>query len=139
MHGLLKQPGYRLYAPDSPEAGLQGDLVVGQDVRPLLRLAQVLEPDDRDLGEAQLARSEQTTVAGKDAGVLVDQDRVGPTKLDHRRRDLIDLRLAVRARVALVRPQAVDRPELDPVGQRGQSGGLRCVGHCRFSRSDQPA
>ena len=60
--------------------------------------------------------------------LLVDQDRVGPAELDHRRRDLIDLRLAVRARVALVRAQAVDRPQLDPVGERDQPGALRCVG-----------
>ena len=60
--------------------------------------------------------------------LLVDQDRVGPAELDHRGRDLIDLRLAVRARVALVRAQPVDRPQLDPVGERDQPGALRCVG-----------
>ena len=30
--------------------------------------------------------------------------------------------------IALVRAQAVDRPELDPVGERDQPGALRCVG-----------
>ena len=110
-------------------ARLQGELVVRDQVRPLLRLAQVLEPDHRHLGEPELARREQPAVAGEDAGVLVDQDRVGPAELDHRRRDLIDLRLAVRARVALVRAQAVDRPQLDPVGERDQPGGLRRSRH----------
>jgi hypothetical protein len=51
---------------------------------------------------------------------LVDQDRIGPPELDHRGRDLIHLSVAVRARVALVRSQAVDRPQLDPVGERNQ-------------------
>ena len=37
-----------------------------------------------------------------------------------RRRDLIDLLVAVRARVALVRAQPLDRPQLDPVGERDQ-------------------
>ena len=53
-------------------------------VGPLLRLAQVLEPDHRHLGEPELAGREQPAVAGEDAGVLVDQDRVGPAELDHR-------------------------------------------------------
>ena len=117
-------------------ARLQGELVVGDQVRPLLRLAEVLEPDHRHLGEPELARREQPAVAGQDPGVLVDQDRVGPAELDHRGRDLIDLRLAVRARVALVRAQAVDRPQLDPVGERDQPGALRCVGQVRTSWCD---
>ena len=96
-------------------------------IRPLLRLAEVLEPDHRHLGEPELPRREQPAVAGEDAAVLVDQDRVGPAELHHRRRDLIDLRLAVRARVALVRAQAVDRPQLDPLGERDQPGWLGCA------------
>jgi hypothetical protein len=63
----------------------------------------VLEADHRHLGQPELARSEQPDVAGEDTCVLVDQDRVGPAELHHRRRDLIDLCLAVGARVALVR------------------------------------
>ena len=66
-------------------AGLQGQLVVGDQVRPLLRLAQVLEPDHRHLGEPELAGRQQPAVAGEDAALLVDQDRVGPAELDHAR------------------------------------------------------
>ena len=80
----------------------------------------MLEPDHRHLGEPELARCEQRPVAGEDASVLVDQDRVGPAELDHARRDLVHLRLAVRARIPLVRAQAVDRPELDPLRERDQ-------------------
>jgi hypothetical protein len=46
---------------------------------------------------------------------------------------LVDLRLAVCARIALIRAQPVDRPELDPVGERDQPSALRCVGQRRTS------
>jgi hypothetical protein len=49
MHGLLKQPGYRLYAPGSPEA------------RALLA-EQGLRPADLDRALAGLERSEGTAV-----------------------------------------------------------------------------
>jgi hypothetical protein len=49
MHGLLKQPGYRLHAPESPEA------------RALLT-EQGLGPADLDRALAELERSEGTTV-----------------------------------------------------------------------------
>jgi hypothetical protein len=49
MHGLLKQPGYRLYAPDSPEAGA-------------LLIEQGLSPADLDRALAHLERAEGTTL-----------------------------------------------------------------------------
>jgi hypothetical protein len=49
MHGLLKQPGYRLYSPDSPEA------------RALLA-EQGLGPADLDRALAGLEHAEGTTV-----------------------------------------------------------------------------
>jgi hypothetical protein len=49
MHGLLKQPGYRLYSPDSPEAGA-------------LLAEQGLSPDDLDRAFARLEDNEGTTV-----------------------------------------------------------------------------
>jgi hypothetical protein len=49
MHGLLKQPGYRLYPPDSPEA------------RALLT-EQGLGPTDLDWALVQLRRAEGTTI-----------------------------------------------------------------------------
>jgi hypothetical protein len=39
----------------------------------------------------------------------------------------MDLRFGVRARIALIRPQPIDRPELDALGEQGQSGGLGAV------------
>jgi hypothetical protein len=49
MHGLLKQPGYRLHAPDSPEAAA-------------LLAEQGLRPTDLDHALAELERSEGTTI-----------------------------------------------------------------------------
>jgi hypothetical protein len=49
MHGLLKQPGYRLHAPDSPEAKV-------------LLAEQGLGPADLDRALAELERSEGTAV-----------------------------------------------------------------------------
>ena len=49
MHGLLKQPGYRLHAPDSPEAA---DLLAEQG----------LCPADLDSALARLERTEGKTV-----------------------------------------------------------------------------
>jgi hypothetical protein len=49
MHGLLKRPGYRLYAPDSPEAAA-------------LLAEQGLSPADLDRALAELERTEGTTV-----------------------------------------------------------------------------
>jgi hypothetical protein len=49
MRGLLKQPGYRLYPPDSPEAGA-------------LLAEQGLGPTDLDRALARLERAEGTTV-----------------------------------------------------------------------------
>jgi hypothetical protein len=60
------------------------------------------------------------------------QRRTITAELHHARRDLIDLRLAVRARVALICAQAFDRPELDPVGERDQ--GARGVRTCSQSQ-----
>jgi hypothetical protein len=49
MHGLLKRPGYRLYPPDSPEAGA-------------LLAEQGLGPADLKRAFAQLERAEGTKV-----------------------------------------------------------------------------
>jgi hypothetical protein len=89
----------------------------------------VLEPDHRHLGEPKLPRREQAAVAGQNAALLIHQDQVGPPELDHRRRELVHLLLAVRARIPLVRAQAVDRPELDPVGERDQSAAMKHSRH----------
>jgi hypothetical protein len=83
MQSLLKQPGYRLYAPDSPEArGLLAE--------------QRLGPADLDRALARLERSEGTTVrtiAGINEDGLFGTSRAGwrPNLPDARNEPLIPL------------------------------------------------
>ena len=74
MHGLLKQPGYRLYPPDSPEAGA-------------LLAEQGLSPADLDRALAELERSEGTTVR---TIVGINEDGVFGTSGEGWRPDLPD-------------------------------------------------
>jgi hypothetical protein len=74
MQHLLKQPGYRLYAPDSPEA------------RALLA-EQGLGPADLDLALAELERTEGTTVRSI---VGINEDEVFGTGREGWRPDLPD-------------------------------------------------
>jgi hypothetical protein len=59
-------------------------------------------------------------VAGNHITRVIDQDRVQPAELDDRRRDLRHLVLAVRAGIARIRHQSVERPMLDRIGQPGR-------------------
>jgi len=74
MHGLLKQPGYRLYAPDSPEAEA-------------LLAEQGLGPADLDRALARLERTEGTTVR---TIVGINEDGVFGTSREGWRPDLPD-------------------------------------------------
>jgi hypothetical protein len=74
MHGLLKQPGYRLYPPDGPEA------------RALLA-EQGLDPADLDRALARLESTEGTTVR---AIVWINEDGVFGTNRQACRPDLDD-------------------------------------------------
>jgi hypothetical protein len=74
MHGLLKQPGYRLYAPGSPEA------------RALLA-EQGLGPADLDRALARLESTEGTTVR---TIVGINEDGVFGTGREDWRPDLPD-------------------------------------------------
>ena len=55
-------------------AGAQGELVVSEDVRLPLGLAEVRQLDHRHRGQAELAGRQHPAVAGDDAVVAVDQD-----------------------------------------------------------------
>jgi hypothetical protein len=76
MHGLLKRPGYRLYAPDNPEAGA-------------LLAEQGLGPADLDRALAHLKRTEGTAVR---TVVGINEDGVFGTSREGWRPDLPDAR-----------------------------------------------
>ncbi len=93
-------------------AGIERELVVGQHVGALLRLRPAAGDHDGDLGQAQLAGGQHAPVAGNQHAALVHQHRHRPAPLAHTGRDLGDLRLAVRARVAGVGHEPLERPTL---------------------------
>jgi hypothetical protein len=97
-------------------------LVVRDDVRPPLGLAQVVQHDDGNFWEAQLPRRQQTTMAGDDPGVAVHQDWRVEAELRDGGRDLRNLGVRVRARIPGVRHQAAHRPDLDAPRERGRDG-----------------
>jgi hypothetical protein len=74
MHGLLKQPGYRLHPPDSPEAAA-------------LLAEQRLSPADLDRAFARLERAEGTAVR---TIVGINEDGVFGTSREGWRPDLPD-------------------------------------------------
>jgi hypothetical protein len=74
MHGLLKQPGYRLHPPDSPEAGA-------------LLAEQGLSPADLDRAFARLERGEGAAVR---TIVGINEDGVFGTSREGWRPDLPD-------------------------------------------------
>ena len=76
--------------------------------------------DHRHLIQPQLASGGKTPVPCDDAVVAVDQDRIRPAVLDDAGRDLGDLALGVRARIAGVGYQRLDLAVLDV--ERVQSG-----------------
>jgi hypothetical protein len=52
-------------------------------------------------------------MAGNDVTGVIDQDRVQPTELNNRSRNLRNLFLAVRASVARIGDQLIEWPSLD--------------------------
>ena len=90
-------------------AGIERELVVGQHIGPLLRLAQAAKLDHRNLVRLQLAGGKDAAVAGDDAVVAVDQDRVGPAELADRGGDLRHLGIGMGAGVAGIGDQIDER------------------------------
>ena len=80
-------------------AGVQRQLVVGDDLGSLLRFAQAGKLDHRHLAHPELAGRQHPAVAGDDAVLAIDQDRVGPAELADGGRDLRHLRVGMRSRL----------------------------------------
>ena len=94
-------------------AGVQRQLVVGQHIGALLRLAHVRELDHRHPLQPELACRQHPAVPGDDAARAVDQHRVRPAELADAGRDLRHLGIGVGARVAGIRDQLAQRPPGD--------------------------
>ena len=127
--GGLKFPEFRrehLFIPP----GVLANAVVGQNVSPLLRFAEMVEHDHRNLIQAEFARRQEAPVAGDDPGVGVHQDRVVEPERRDAGGDLRDLFVRVRPGVARERDEPVQPPELNSLGHRG--------GNLRFHRRYTP-
>ena len=104
--------------------GVLADPVVREDVRALLRLAEVIEDDHRHVLQPQLPRGQQPSVAGDDAGVGVHQDRIVEPELHDARRNLGNLLVGMRPRIPGVWHQPVDRPQFDSPRHGGRDAGF---------------
>ena len=71
-----------------------------------LRLGQVRDPDDRYQLQPELLCRHPDAVAGDNAPAVVDHHRLDEPEMYDRVGQQLDLRLVMRARVALRRPQA---------------------------------
>ena len=94
-------------------AGVQGELVVGEHVGALLGLAQAGKLDHRHRVKPELPGREQPAMAGDDAVLAVDQDRVGPAERLDGGGDLRDLGGGVGAGIAGVGDQLIQGAVLD--------------------------
>ena len=94
-------------------AGVQRQLVVGQHVSPLLRLAHMRELDHRHLLQPELSRRQHPAMAGDDAVCAVDEHRVRPAELADAGSDLRHLGIGMGARIARIRDQLAQRPPSD--------------------------
>jgi hypothetical protein len=103
-------------------AGVERELVVGDDIGPVLRRREVVEHDHRHRVEPEPARRLEPSVAGDHGAVAGGEDRIGPAELHDAGGDLRHLLVRMRARVARIGAQARERPVLDRVGQPWRHG-----------------
>ena len=85
---------------DLVPAGVECQLIVGNDQRLALCIRQMSQANDRDLPQLQSLCGFQPAVPGNDRARRIDQDRVGPSELADAGGDLVDLAIGVGARVA---------------------------------------
>ena len=94
-------------------AGIERQPVVSQHQRAPLRFCQMVQDDNRNFGHAQLAGGQQARVTGNHDPVRCDQERICPAEFPDGRRDLCHLLVGVRARIAHIGQEPIDRPNLN--------------------------
>jgi hypothetical protein len=104
-------------APPPARCSGNRQLIVRQDIGPLLRLGPARGDRHRDLGDAELPGGEHPSVARDQATVLAHQGRRRPAPFLDARGDGRDLGLRACACVSRVWDQPIDRPPLDLVGR----------------------
>ena len=94
-------------------SAVQGELVVRDDVSPLLLLGLMAEIDARDLLHSELFCRGKPPVSGNDSLVAVDEYRIRETKLPDAPGDLRNLLFRMRSWIFFVRHNIIQRPVLD--------------------------
>ena len=87
--------------------------IVGDDVGAFLSFGKVVEDDDGNFREPQLAGGKKASVPGDDARSAVHQNGRVESELADACGNLRDLRIGVSARISGERDQSVGRPEFD--------------------------
>ena len=96
----LELNGQNLLVP----SGLLGELVVGQNVGALFRLAQMREPAGGHRIDTEQLGGFHAAMAGDDLLRVIDQDRIAQAELLDAACDLSDLSLRMRPGIVRVRP-----------------------------------
>ena len=110
--------------------GVKRQLVVGQDVSAPLRLGQMRERDRGNGFHPEELGSLDTAMTSDDIAIIRDEDWVGEAELFNRLRNLLDLRLRMRACIAGIRPQSAHclfNNRGYSAGHRWSSTGLKIV------------
>src|SRR6516162_3405152 len=121
----------------------RGQFIVGQAIGLFFLLAPALRDDHRDrYRQPQLRRGGDPAVTGDQHALFVHQDRVGPSPLQDRGGDPLDVGRAVQPRVVRIGYQPFDRPLLDPFSRpwpcRARRRGPR-RNRCHYSPRDGAA
>ena len=129
VHQLLQLEGEQLLVP----AGVEGELIVGQHIGPLLGRRQMADAKAGRRRHAEFARRLGAAVPGENAIVAVDQHRVGEAEAADAFGDLADLFARMNSCVARPGPQFVDGDGFERASVQGAS--LRFV---RLNSIDLP-
>src|SRR5207253_9529297 len=100
------------------------------------RLAPAPRDEHRDRGHPRSWSCRDTTVAGEQVTLLIDQHRYRPSPFADGGGKLVEVGLTVEPGVVGIGDQPLDRPTLDPIGRpgtcRARLYGLRLPRHILF-------
>ena len=113
---LCHQPAQFLEQQGLVPAAELGELVVGDPIRPALRLGQMVQHDHRGLGQPQLRRRQDAAMACDQLAVGRNEAGNGPAELGHAGGDPRHLVGVMGLGISGVGAQPRQRPTLDTLG-----------------------
>jgi hypothetical protein len=121
----LQFNGEKLTVP----AGVEGELVVRQDICPALSRIEMRQAKRGDAFHAEELGGFDPPMSGNNLVVVADEDRIGEPELADAVGDLSDLTPGMCSGVTRVRPQACDRDRFNALAGQVHNG--RDLGHFR--------